>query len=254
MFFILSKILSFLLSPLVWIMLILLYAIFCRNRRKKKRTFLASLALLLFFSNELIVNEAFLLWEDKPVAIKELKNYETAIVLTGVTSTRKEIPDKVFFSKGADRLLHTVQLYHEGKIKKILISGGSGGIVSRSVPEARQLKRVFLYCGIPAQDIILEDRSRNTAESSRYTKKITDSLDLGEEFLLVTSAFHIPRSIACFEKAGLNVKAYPVDLYAEDRDYSIGDILLPSEYALYKWNILIHEITGYIVYKIMGYS
>lgn len=254
MFFILSKVLDFLLSPLIWVILIFVYAFFCKKPSRKKRAFLAGMALLLFFSNNFIVNEAFLVWEGEPMAINELKNYETAIVLTGVTSNRKGSKDRVYFGKGADRLLHTVQLYKAGKIKRILISGGSGAVIGEKIPEAGELKKVFIYCGVPQASIILEDRSRNTAESARYSKKLTDSLDLGKEFLLITSAFHIPRSMGCFKKAGLNVKAYPVDFYSQDRNLNPAALLLPSEHALGKWSILIHEICGYVIYKIMGYS
>lgn len=254
MFFILSKVLDFLLSPLIWAILVLVYAFLVKNPVKKKRVLLSGFILILFFSNSFIVNEAFLAWEGIPLPLSELKNYETAIVLTGVASNRKEIKDRVFFGRGADRLLHTVQLYKAGKIKKILISGGSGAIIGEKIPEAGELKKVFIYCGVPDSAIFLENQSRNTRESARYSKKLTDSLNLGKEFLLVSSAFHIPRSIGCFTKAGLNVKAYPVDFYSHDRSFSIGSLLRPSEHALEKWSTLIHEISGYMVYKIMGYS
>lgn len=241
------------LSPLLWVILIFFYAFFCKKPSVKKKVFLTGIIVLLFFSNSFIVNEAFLAWEDKPIQISGLKKYETAIVLTGVASNRKGITDRVFFGKGADRVLHTVQLYKLGKIKKILISGGSSVFFGKSIPEARQLKKVFLYCGVSEGDIILEDRSRNTTESSHYSRKLIDSLNLGKDFLLITSAFHIPRSVGCFEKAGLNVQAYPVDFYSRDRDLDIQTKLLPSEDYLSRWAILIHEIMGYIVYKLMGY-
>lgn len=253
MFFILSKILDFLLSPLIWIILILGYAFYNRNNRIKKKVFLAGLLLLLFFSNTFIVNEALLAWEGKPVSTSEIKNYETAIVLTGVATNHKGILDRVFFNKGADRLLHTVQLYNAGKIKKILISGGSGVIIGEKIPEADQLKKVFMYCGVPEEAIILENKSNNTAENARFSKKVIDSLHFANKFLLVTSAFHIPRAKGCFKKAGVNVDTYPVDFYSNTRSPG-PDSLIPSEQALYKWSILIHELCGYIVYKIMGYS
>jgi uncharacterized SAM-binding protein YcdF (DUF218 family) len=254
MFFILSKVLDFLLSPLIWIILVLVYAIFNKNPFRKKKAFLAGLVLLLFFSNSFIVNEALLAWEGEPRAISELKNYETAIVLTGVTNNRKGSKDRVYFDKGADRLLHTVQLYKAGKIKRILISGGSGALIGEKIPEAGQLKKVFIYCGVPDSAIVLEDKSNNTVESAKYSRKLTDSLHIGKEFLLITSAFHIPRAMSCFKKAGLNVKAYPVDYYSKDRDFKAGTLLLPSEHALGQWSILIHELAGYVVYNVMGYS
>ncbi len=254
MFFILSKVLDFLLSPLIWIILILLYAFFTKKPVRKKKAFLTGLILLLFFSNNFIVNEAFLAWEGEPLPMGQLKNYETAIVLTGVASTRKGSRDRVYFGKGADRLLHTVQLYKAGKIKKILISGGSGSLIGERIPEAGQLKKVFIYCGVPDEAIILEDKSNNTVESARYSRKIIESIGPGKEYLLITSAFHIPRAMGCFEKAGLNVRAYPVDYYSNDRNFKLGTLLLPSEHALDEWSTLIHEIAGYVVYKVMGYS
>ena len=253
MFFILSKVLDFLLAPLLWVILILLCAFFSKNLRRKRKIYIIGLLLLLFFSNRYFVNEAFIAWEDTPVQISDLEIYETAIVLTGITNSRNGITDRVFFGKGADRLLHAVQLYRLGKINRILISGGSGNLIRKSVPEAIQLKKVFLNCGVPEADIILEERSRNTIESARYSKKLSDSLKIGQKFLLITSAFHIPRSFGCFEKEGLIVQAYPVDFYSHDRNYDLETILVPTAGALEKWGILIHEIVGYIVYKFMGY-
>ena len=181
MFFILSKVLIFLLSPLLWVILIFIIGFFYKNPLRKKKIFMIGLGMLLLFSNDFIINEAFIAWESKPVQISRLKKYEIAIVLTGVAGNRKGITDRVFFGKGVDRVLHTVQLYKLGKIKKILISGGSSVVIGKSIPEARQLKEVFLYCGVSERDIILEDRSRNTTESSHYSRKLIDSLNLGRE-------------------------------------------------------------------------
>ncbi len=254
MFFILSKVLDFLLSPLIWVILIFVYAWFAKDLLRKRKAILSGLLLLLFFSNNFIINEALLLWEGQPAAISSLPDYETAIVLTGVTSNRIGSTDRVYFGKGADRLLHTVQLYKAGKIKRILISGGSGALIGEKIPEAGQLKKVFIYCGVSGEDIILEDKSNNTVESARYSKRLTDSLGSGKEFLLITSAFHIPRAMGCFTKAGINVQAYPVDYYSVDRNFEPDNLLVPSEEALDKWSILIHELAGYVVYKLMGYS
>jgi uncharacterized SAM-binding protein YcdF (DUF218 family) len=209
--------------------------------------------MLLFFSNEFIVNEFLLLWEKNPVPVSQIENYETAIVLTGVTNTRKEALDRVYFQKGADRVLHTVQLYKAGKIKKILISGGTVTLEGRKEAEADQLKKVFLYCGVPKTDLIIENLSRNTNENSTKTKKLIDSLQLNGKFLLVTSAFHMRRAEACFKKAGISADIFPVDYYTRDRGISFDQIFIPSEGAFAKWSILIHEILGYITYKLVGY-
>lgn len=254
MFFILSKVLDFLLSPFLWVFIVFLYAFFGKRPARKKKALFAGLFLLFFFSNSFIANKAFHAWEGDPVSLSTLKDYNTAIVLTGVAEYRKGHADRVFFGKGADRVIHTVQLYKLGKVKKILISGGSGALSGEKIAEADQLKLVFRFCGVPDSDIILENQSRNTKESSRYTKSLIDSLRINGEFLVVTSAFHMPRSVGCFEKAGLKVDAYPVDFYSNDSEIDLEELIIPSVDAISKWTLLIHEIFGFWVYKVMGYS
>lgn len=209
--------------------------------------------MLIFFSNSYISGMAFRAWEGEPIPLESLAAYQTGIVLTGVTIQKKNAPDRIFFAKGADRVIHTVELYKAGKIKNILISGGASSILSKEIPEAQKLKRAFLYSGVPDSAIFLEDRSRNTIESARYSRRICDSLQLGSKYLLITSAFHMPRSMACFKKAGMSPTSYAVDYYTGDPGFNPGEMLIPSEYALYRWGVLIHEVAGYVIYKLMGY-
>jgi len=251
MFFILSKVLDFLLSPLIWIIIIFLISIFVKSPQLRKRFFYTGFIVLIFFSNPFLINEAFLAWERKPVAVA--KKYDAAIVLTGFTGARKSLPGRVFFGKGADRLLHTVELYKTGQIDKIIISGGSGSLTDRRISEASQVRKAFLYCGIPDSAIISEGRSSNTVENARLTGKLIDSLNIKGNFLLITSAFHMRRAEGCFSKASVLFDSYPVDVYSMDRGYTPDNLFIPSEGALEKWAVLIHEIAGYLVYWIMGY-
>lgn len=253
MFFILSKVLLFILLPIVWITAILVFSILTKNPKKRKKGIIAVLILILFFSNDFIINETFRLWEEDPVSIASLPNYEVGIILTGITNTGKESEDRVYFQKGADRLLHTVQLYKLGKIKKILITGGAAKLIGEGVAEAIQLRKVLLFCGVNEQDIILEDQAKNTRENALFSKRALDSLDIKGNQLLITSAFHMRRAKGCFKKVELSVDIYPVDYYTYDRKLTPDKILIPSEAALGKWALLIHEVTGYVVYKVTGY-
>ena len=98
-----------------------------RNARWKKRLFWCSFALLLFFSNEFIANEVMRAWEIDATPYATMQEpYTWGIVLTGVTNNDQEPADRVYFSHGADRVTHTVELYKKGLIKKILITGGEG--------------------------------------------------------------------------------------------------------------------------------
>ena len=116
--------------PQVWILLLLLFAVFTKNERWRRKTVILTLLLFFIFSNNFLINEALLLWEKKPVPIASLDDAQTAIVLTGVTNSQKASADRVYFGRGADRVLHTVQLYKAGKVNKILISS----MITKSKP------------------------------------------------------------------------------------------------------------------------
>jgi uncharacterized SAM-binding protein YcdF (DUF218 family) len=253
MFFILSKTLFYLALPLLWIVAFFLFAWFTKNNKRKNQFFKIGLITLLFFSNRFIQNEAISAWETKFVKFSDVKNYDLGIVLTGVTNPRITPRDRVNFDKGADRVLHTVQLYKAGKLKKILITGGSGLLLGDTISEAEDLAKVFLLSGVPKKDLILEKKSVNTRENALFTKQILDQSNIHGSYLLITSAFHMRRSKMCFNKVGLNPDIYPVDFYSDQRKFTPDVLFLPNEVALSKWPILIHEILGTLMYKIMGY-
>lgn len=129
-------------------------------------------------------------------------------------------------------MIHSIQLYKAGKVKNIIITGGSGALVGKKVPEAQHLKKVFLFSGVANSAIVIEAESRNTAENARFSRKLIDSLQLKPKFLLVTSAFHMPRAMGCFNMAGVSVESYPTDFYTGDRNIDFEDIVVPAEIAL----------------------
>ncbi|MDR7131030.1 vancomycin permeability regulator SanA [Algoriphagus sp. 4150] len=126
MFFYLSQFLSFLALPLTITVLLIIIGAFFIKRKWGKKSLWAGITLLLFFSNQFIANQAMLAWEPKFKGFGKVKNQEIGIVLTGITNLSKTADDRTFFNKGADRITHALQLYREGKIKKILITGGQG--------------------------------------------------------------------------------------------------------------------------------
>ena len=239
--------------PAVWIAICLLVAVFSKNPKRKKIGLYSGLVLFLFCTNVWIENKAFLLWEPEPIKLSELPDYEVGIVLTGVTNHDKSPHDRVYFDKGADRVLHTVQLYKLGKIKKILISGLSGRVTGEPIDEGSDMKKVFLLCGIPDSVLILELHSRNTHENALFTKNLLDSLPIKGKKLLITSAFHMNRSKACFDKEGIETDIFPTDFYGRETTMTPDIWIVPNEKALGGWQTLIREWLGYLMYKVMGY-
>ena len=250
MFFLLSKTVYFLAKPFTWVILFLVLSAFVRRRRKQ--FFWIGLGLLLWFSNPFLSNAIMRAWEVPPVPWSSLPTYDVGIVLGGITSD-KEPRDRVHVSGASDRILHAVQLYREKKIKKILVSGGSGKIFKDKVPEAELLKRLLLMCDVPARDILVEAYSRNTRENALYSAQLLNDRYPDQRFLLITSAFHMRRALACFQKVGLPVDTYGVDLRSDEFQYTPDLLLLPSASALDGWEVVVREIIGMTVYKMVGY-
>lgn len=253
MFFILSKTLDFLLMPLVWVLLLLFLAFFLKSLKWRRICLGVGLGLLVLLTNPFLANLAWRAWEAKPVPVNEVGRYDVAVILTGVTAQKPDITDRVHTNKGADRFLHTLQLYRLGKVDKILISGGKGFLLDDMVPEAEQLKRVMLLAGVPEQDLIIEPGAVNTRENALFTAKVLQQHPEWQKVLLVTSAFHMRRSVGCFQKAGVSFDSYPTDFYSSAPVFTPDYTFMPSAVAFEGWHHLIHEVAGYVVYKVLGY-
>lgn len=248
MFFILSKILLFLLKPLVWILVIAARGIFTKDEYKRKRRLIIATLLLFLTSNSFLVNELCLKYEyrrSKPYD----STYKVGIVLGGFAGRDKSTGRTVFY-ESSDRLLQAMVLYKTHRVEKLLISSGSGSVFGQQVKEADLVKSYLLEAGIPDSVILIENMSRNTDENADYSLKLIDSLGIKGRLLVVSSAWHIPRAKLCFsERDGIDF--YPVNyLGADKRDYAPDNLLLPSARAMLTLELLIKEWVGYMVYLV----
>jgi len=240
--------------PLSIIIIAFLVALLVNNRKWKRKLNLLAVIALIFFSNKLILNQVMKLWEIPPTPMEQLADSnKVGIVLTGVVRKEKLPHDRVYFSEGADRVTHAIQLYKEGKISKIIISGGTGSFSKSTIREARQLQQVFLMCEVPADDLIIEDQSRNTRESAVAVADIVNQKFRNSDFLLITSAFHMRRSLGCFSKAGIDAQAFSTDFKTGDYPPRFNAYFLPDPSAIKGWHILVREWIGIIAYRVMGY-
>jgi uncharacterized SAM-binding protein YcdF (DUF218 family) len=103
--------------------------------------------------------------------------------------------------------------------------------------------------GIPRQRVLLEDRSRNTYENALFTRELVKPKP-GQRWLLVTSAWHMPRAVGCFRRVGFPVEAYPVDWHTWPRLHwslsrSFGGGLAGLDTAVHEWlGLLAYRVTG----------
>ena len=256
MFFYFSQFLSFLAMPLTLVLLLLVTAVIFIPKSRGRKILWTGILLLVFFSNPFLSNLALLAWEPPYKSFEEIPNREIGIVLTGVTNLNKTTTDRTFFGRAADRITQALQLYRMGKIKKILITGGQGLNPTNPYSEAELLKRFLVMTGMPETDILIEEKSVNTRENAVFTKGFLkkNGIAIDQEFVLITSAFHMPRSKKCFDKVGLNTLPFPVDYYSHDIKYDLPELLYPRPEALVNWQLLVKEWIGLIVYRLVGYN
>jgi uncharacterized SAM-binding protein YcdF (DUF218 family) len=194
-------------------------------------------------------------WEGTPTHINELPAHDIGVILTGITNRYKKPYDRVYTERGADRVLHTVQLYKIGLIKKILISGGSGKLIDNDedVKEADELKNILLLANVSSTDIFIENTSRNTYENAIESCKIIGSKFPNKSAILITSAFHIPRASACFAKQNCNFTPFGTDYYSHDKNYSLDDFIVPKSSAIKNWEVIFKESLGMVMYWMLDY-
>jgi uncharacterized SAM-binding protein YcdF (DUF218 family) len=252
MFFFLSKILSFLLTPIIWIFILLLLSLLWRNKKKRKTFLVLAFCTFYLFSNSFLLDEVCRWWEIPAVADEAVKEADAAIILGGMLTYDEKL-DRVQFSYGSDRLLQAIRLYKKGAIKKLFFTGGSGSIVYKHHRESPLVRQYLLTLGIPEEDIIIESESKNTYENAVFSKNILEEKIPREKYLLITSASHMRRAVACFTKQGIAVIPYSADRLSGPRKFTLDHLLIPDAETLFIWNRLIHEWLGYFIYAIAGY-
>lgn len=254
MFFIISKALFFLINPFIWILTSFFLFLLSKNPTWKKRAKITLIFCLLFFSNTFIFLEFERLWEVHGTPISKVKTYDVGIVLGGMFEYNMDLKE-LSARRGTDRIWQALNLYKKGKIKKILISGGSGYVTDRGLDESKQLKKVLVNWEIPEKDIIIESKSKNTYENAVESKKVLiRSYPHIKKCLLITSGQHMRRARAIFKKQGLKCDTFSTDLYTgPKRHYYWDQFIVPEAETLYNWNGLIKEWIGYLVYDIKGY-
>lgn len=255
MFYIVSKLLTFLLMPLGIIMVLILSITLCKNRTKAKRLGYFTLLLTYLFSVPILENKLVESWETPQKSINELSNYDVGILLTGaLINSGTQYSENINLGSSGDRLWQTLHLYKKGKIKHIIISGGNISLVENTQRTEIEFAYQFLIQnGVPSEFILLDTRARNTNENAIYSTKILKEKFKKPSCLLITSAFHMKRAMACFKKRGNIVSSFPSNVLSSIRDNQIIDFL-PSVHSLVQTSLIFKEIIGFTVYKAMGYA
>ena len=253
--FYIARVANYLLEPLYilsFFLLILILLILFTNY-KKLTIFSAKflLILFLFFGYTPLSNFLLNKIEDFIKPSKYPAQQLTGVIILGgsfdLESESKE-RNEVLLNSSAERLTKALEIYKKNPRLLILFSGASNKIKPIGWSESDMAKKFFLEQGVRSENLIFENKSRNTFENIIYSKDIIKNNKGTWGF--VTSAYHIPRSYFAFKKQGLVLEPISVDYRTGIT--SIFWINFDIKKGLENWNIILHEVVGISYYKITG--
>jgi uncharacterized SAM-binding protein YcdF (DUF218 family) len=244
MYFIFSKLLLILILPFSWFLAFLIAALVVKKQHLKRRFLIISAVIMLLFSNPFLFSVFAHYWDIKPVPLKKTGSYSCAIVLGGFSG--EDGKGHGFFNSSADRFIEALKLLTTGKVTHILISSGNGNLIHGNFAEADWVQTQLKQLNVPDSCVLIENRSRNTIENAAFSKIILNKSHLQPPYILVTSAFHMRRSLNIFKKTKLDVIPYPCNYMAGENNISL-DGLIPDAAVLGNWNYYTKEVVGNIV-------
>jgi uncharacterized SAM-binding protein YcdF (DUF218 family) len=178
-------------------------------------------------------------------AVQEHNPVEYVVVFAGGIGYDSKIPITSLLSDlTLIRVIEGVLIYRENPGSKLVLSGGGG---SESYPEAAGMAGLAKAIGVDEDDIVIESDSRDTKDQARLIKTIVG----GKPFILVTSAYHMPRSMALFKKLGMEPIPAPADYLVTKGKIGINSFF-PGSGALRKSEIAVHEYLGVVWAKLRG--
>ena len=254
MFYLLSKLFWVAAQPLSIIVLLVLAGTVLFAFGRRRLGFVANVAAMLVLALCGFTSLGFLLigpLEDRfgrPAAMPE--TVDAIIVLGGSTLGRVSAARGVAeLNDAGDRLTEAVVLARRYPLARIVFSGGVGMFEPGGEPEAATAERLLLAMGIAPERLVLEDQSRNTDENAELTSALLGD-DIGT-VLLVTSAFHMPRSVGLFRRVGVEVVAWPTDYRSSGKEGFALELANPM-HNMNTVGIAVKEWIGLAVYYWTG--
>ncbi len=246
--------LFFPLSVVIELLLIGLFLVwFTRKQKTGKILITVGAAILLLVSNEFVsdrlikpLEEQFppLMIDSHHVVPDSIASVKWIVLLGGGHTSDRELPITSQISEASlVRLVETIRIYNKIPHCKIILSGGAG---FDPIPQATILSRVAQILNISSTDIVLDSESRNTEEQALRIHSIIGQAP----FVLVTSASHMPRSVALFKKIGLKPIPAPTNHSFFNRHTICPSDFYPSYRGLRSAERAVHEYFGIIWSKL----
>jgi uncharacterized SAM-binding protein YcdF (DUF218 family) len=255
MFFVLSKVLGFFAIPSNLVISLGLFGLLLwptRFARTGRRLAAASLMVLAILGLSPVGNALIIPLEQRFPPWEAAHGAPDGIIVLGgmITPDVSAARHDVVLNESAERVTVVAELARRYPNARILFSGGSGALLFDEAKEAEFVVRLLESFGITRARVLLEDRARNTVENAVYAKQVAQP-KAGERWLLVTSAYHMPRAVGVFRQAGFAVEAFPADWRTRGpqdalRPFgTVGDGLRRTDTAVREWvGLAVYWLTG----------
>ncbi|KPL82719.1 hypothetical protein SE15_11660 [Thermanaerothrix daxensis] len=262
MFVFLSKFLPLFVYPLGLACVFLIVALLRKSTRSKQILTASALLVLWLGGNRWVAYSLArsLEWRYLPPA--EIPSAEVIVVLGGGTEAPSYPRRFVEINGAGDRVLFAARLYKQGKAPHLLLSGGYISWLSqRGSTPAEEMADLMQLIGIPNEALWLQPRSQNTYEDALYSAEILRAKGI-RKIILVTSAQHMPRSVALFEHQGFEVIPAPTDYTVTESNWQdlwqpnlASQIinLLPTADNLGLTTSSLKEYLGILIYHLQGW-
>ena len=252
MFFYLSKIVWFLATPSNLLVCLVLLGLVLTAATRWRRAglglaFASTLGLLVIGLSPLATWAMHPLETRFPPFEHDREHVDGIIILGGSLAPETTMRlGQADLNEAGERVLAAVELSRLYPESRILLSGGSGRLIEEAYSEAEATAEVLVRLGVPRERMIIEGRSRNTHENAVFSREMAEPAP-GERWLLVTSAWHMPRSMGVFRQAGFDVTAYPVDFRTVASRNLTAPFVAVSE-GLRRFDVATREWVGLVVY------
>ncbi|HIK45035.1 MAG TPA: YdcF family protein [Leptolyngbyaceae cyanobacterium M65_K2018_010] len=264
MFLFLSKLLPLLFYPLGLVSLLMVLALVLLGQRPRWAALALGLALviLVLSSNAWVSSQVVQSLEGRYLPPPDLPTAEAIVVLGG--GIKPESPPRPWLdvAEEGDRVLHGAQLYLAGKAPLIIFSGGriTWGQAPTTRSEAADMADLALALGVPATAMVQEPDSLNTYQNALYVKGILEQRGI-KRVLLVTSAMHMPRSLAIFKKQGIEAIPAPTDFHIAAETLALAQTTwqgrwlswVPQTENLHYLTRALKEYVGIVIYRLKGW-
>ncbi|MEI7639259.1 MAG: ElyC/SanA/YdcF family protein [Syntrophus sp. (in: bacteria)] len=252
--FLLKKIVSPLFQPLSIVLVLLVSGLMLLWMTKKKnlgKIFLTlGTILLLMASHGFLVDQLVVSLENRYLPLLDVKNIHNSkdikwiVVLGGGSLPDPRLPLSSQLNPiSLTRLLEGVRLHRQLPDSRLILSGGA---VFQDAPEGETLAKTALLMGVSENNVVRENKSLDTADQAKLISSIVGR----NRFVLVTSAIHMPRSMALFRKFGMDPIAAPTNYMVVKQSRFHPGMFFPDSGFLHKMEAAIHEYLGLIWMRI----